>query len=132
MDLFELCTDSHSMQVIVATLQTIRAGVIRDETTELHQAIERSLNAAGIAYDREYLLGPRSRIDFFLSGGIGIEAKRGKPNRKSVIRQLERYSAYMKITGLILVSETSIDLPPVLFGKPLVVVNLQKLWGLAL
>ena len=132
MELVELFTDPVSMQRVLAALHTIRAGVIRDETSELHQAIALALNTSGIAYDREYRLGPRNRIDFFLSGGIGIEAKKGKPNSNAVLCQLERYAAYTSITSLIVVMETSIDLPLALSGKPLKIINLHKLWGIAL
>ena len=132
MDPVALFIDPMPMQMVIAALHSMRAGVIRDETSELHHAIIQALVIAGIAYDREYRLGPRSRIDFFLSGGIGIEAKKGKPNRNSIIQQLERYATYPEITGLILVIETLIDLPPLILGKPLRVVNLRKLWGIAL
>ena len=132
MDPVALFIDPMPMQMVIAALHSMRAGVIRDETSELHQAIALALNASGIAYDREYRLGPRNRIDFFLSGGIGIEAKRGKPNRKAVLHQLERYASYASITGLIVVIEASIVLPLVLSGKPLEIINLHKLWGIAL
>ena len=92
------------------------------------------LEDARIPYVREFVLGPRSRIDFYCpSAGVGIEVKKGKPNRAAVTRQVTRYCGYARIEGLILVVERSlVGHPSSCAGKPVCYVPLNKQWGLAL
>ena len=90
-----------------------------------------ALDAAGIAYEHEVPLAPRCRIDL-MCGGVGIEIKRGQPERQRIRAQLQRYAACARVEGLILVTEKTVDLPPTMAGKPLRLVCLNRLWGIAL
>jgi hypothetical protein len=63
--------------------------------------------------------------------GVGIEAKKGKPNERQVLRQLQRYAGFKQVTGLILVIERYMDLPEEINGKPVRSIGLNKLWGIA-
>jgi hypothetical protein len=104
-----------------------KEAIFENARTYLGQA----LTEAGIAWAHEVPLAPRCRIDF-LCGGVGIEVKRGKPERARVREQLRRYAGSGQIAALVLVTERQIDLPDSLCGKPLAAVCLNRLWGIAL
>lgn len=81
--------------------------------TDLQDAVAAALTAAGIVFQPEYRLGPRSRIDFatFTDRGqvlAGIECKVAGSSL-SIQRQLYRYADYFD--RLVLVTST-----PVRFG----------------
>lgn len=118
------------MNDVVVTIKRIRSHVITDEY-KLHDLIAKELLGAGISYQHEVLLAPRNRIDFLTVSGIGIEAKKGKPNEAQVYRQLERYASFDDVKGLILVIERYMDLPETINGKPVVSIGLRKLWGIS-
>jgi len=119
------------VETILAALSTIRVTLVNEEY-DLHALIGGRLIAAGISFQTEYYLGPRNRIDFFLPGGIGIEAKKGKPAKAQVVAQLTRYAGFPIIQELILVVERNLDIPRELNGKPCHCFPLNRLWGVAL
>lgn len=88
----------------------------------LQEDIETSLRFLQIAFEREARLAPGERIDFLVTGGIGIEAKTRCPPRQ-IYRQLERYATKDAITALILITGTALGLPASLNGKPLFYVS---------
>lgn len=99
---------------------------------DVHHAIAEILDRRRIPYEREATLGPGSRIDFLVGGGIGIEAKHGKPHCAAVARQLERYAASDRIAELILVTQRGLIVRPTqAAGKPIHYVALTKNWGIA-
>lgn len=73
-----------------------------------------------------------ARIDLLCPGGIGIEIKRGQPDRKRIVMQLTRYAACGQISSLILVTERTVAVPNRIHGKPISCVCLNRLWGIAL
>lgn len=115
---------------IVRALRTIRLPLVKEER-QLHLTIAVALDEAGIAYQREAMLGPYARVDF-LCGSVAIEAKKGLPNRRTLMAQLMRYAGSEKVSALILVTERSAHMPESLLGKPLHLVVLNRLWGVAL
>lgn len=118
------------MERVIAALNRIRSHVIISEY-KLHEIIARELMNEGVQFEREFPLGPRNRIDFLTVNGIGIEAKKGKPNERQVFNQLERYASFESVAGLILVIERYMDLPEEINGKPVRSIGLRKLWGIA-
>lgn len=116
---------------IVEILSKLRINVV-DEEYELQKDIDQLLTVAGIDFKKEYVLGPRNRVDFLTMDGIAIEVKKGKPNKQRVIQQLERYTKFEEVTAVILVVETSLYIPKELNGKPCLSFGLNKLWGIAL
>lgn len=117
---------------IIEAIQGLRVPKIIDEY-QLQKMVEVSLLQKGICCNKEYHLGPRSRIDFYHHSGIGIEIKKGKPVKSQVIAQLERYTLFTKIAAVVLIVEQNIhDIPEEINGKTCVVIALNKLWGIAL
>lgn len=98
---------------------------------DLHALVASALREAGIAFLHEERLAQRCRIDF-LSGTVGIEVKKGKPVRRQLINQLERYAASPRIDTLVVVVERTADLPGEISGKPCVTLSINRLWGIAL
>ena len=98
---------------------------------DLHQMVFRALVRAGYQPRHEVALGPRCRIDFMVDG-LGIEIKKGKPVRRAVMEQAARYLESGQLEGLLLVVERSANLPGRILGKPVVVLGLNRLWGVAL
>lgn len=118
------------MQRILDALSTLRAPLMQGEY-DLHRLVMDALDAHHLPAEHEVPLAPRCRIDLMLEG-VGVEIKRGKVQRARVVAQLSRYAQCPRVTGLILVTERSVDVPRMLHGKPVAVVCLNRLWGIAL
>lgn len=115
---------------LTRTLSGLRIPLIVNEY-QLHEHIAAALRDGGFVIQHEATLAPRCRIDFLIDG-VGIEVKRGKPQKAALIRQCARYLASEQLDALILVLDTSVSLPRKLGGKPLITFGLNKLWGIAL
>lgn len=115
---------------LTRALSSLRIPLTESEY-QLHDCIAAALCSGGFVIRHEEKLGPRCRIDFWVDG-IGIEVKRGKPQKAALIRQCSRYLASDRLEALILVLDTSVSLPRELEGKPLITFGLNKLWGIAL
>lgn len=111
-------------------LQAMRPPFVPYEV-DIHRLVERRLREAGLSFAHEARIGKGCRIDY-LVGDVGIEIKKGKPDPDTLRRQLSRYAACEGISALILVSQRSVKLPKTLGGKPLEVLALPQLWGVAL
>ena len=123
-------TVSEQLNQLTRTLSGLRIPLIVNEY-QLHEHIAAALSDGGFVIQHEAVLAPRCRIDF-LAGRIGIEVKRGKPQKAALVRQCSRYLASEKLDALILVLDTSVSLPREINGKPLITFGLNKLWGIAL
>ena len=121
---------SERLSALVRALERLRIP-LTDSEYQLHELIAAALHDGGFVVRHEAPLAPRCRIDF-LAGGVGIEVKRGKPDRRRLAEQCRRYLAQDALEALILVVDTSVALPDTLCGKPVVVVALNRLWGIAL
>lgn len=118
------------MEQILNALKTIRAPLQQREY-DLHQLVQCTLESHGIPCEHEVSLARGRRIDL-RCGRVGIEIKRGKPPRGKLLEQLTRYALCDGIDSLILVVERSVDVPRMLAGKPVRVICLNRLWGIAL
>ena len=63
---------------------------------------------------------------------MGIEVKRGKPDRLRLLEQCRRYLSQDALEALVIVVDTRVSLPDTICGKPVVVIGLNRLWGIAL
>ena len=118
------------MQRILDALSAVRVHA-QPEETEIHREIARALDAAQIEYIHEYPLAPGRRIDF-VCGSIGIEVKKGRPESARLRAQLRRYLENTCLTAAVVVLQKPCALPEVICGKPVRVVSLNRLWGVAL
>ena len=118
------------MQRTYEALCALRAPLQQGEY-DLHRLVMDALTAAGIPWVHEVKLGPRCRIDL-MCGGVGIEIKRGKIEIARVKEQLRKYAACPQVEGLILVTEKTVPLPHTMNGKPVRLICLNRLWGIAL
>ena len=118
-----------TMQRVAEALHTIRAPR-PDMEYDLHRLVAEALLRAGISFKHETQLAPRCRIDFLCEDGIGIEIKRGKPQKTPLAAQLARYAQSGGLTGLIVVSEKAADVGASCCGVPVVTISLHRLWGL--
>lgn len=119
------------MTEVLTALRALRTPAQPDEYA-LQREVAHALDAAGIPYQKECVLGPRNRIDFLCEGGVGIEIKRGKPNAKLVRTQAQRYCGCEQVQSIIIVVERSLRMPARIGGKPVAVLGLNALWGVAL
>ena len=117
-------------EMICQALSSLRAPLQQGEY-DLHQLVMECLAAHGILFEHEARLGPRCRIDL-LSGTVGLEIKRGKCDAARIRAQLSRYAACDQLTALVLVTERTISVPRTLAGKPVRMICLNRLWGIAL
>ena len=98
---------------------------------DIHAAVARALEQAGLNCRHECPIAPRCRIDF-LAGNIGIEVKKGRPTVGALKKQLARYLASDRIDGLLVVMQKGVALPNRIAGKPVQILSLNRQWGVAL
>ena len=118
------------MEDIYEALCTLRAPLQQGEY-DLHRLVMDALDAAALPWEHEVKLAPRCRIDL-MCGGVGIEIKRGKMEKARILEQLRKYAACGQVQGLILVTEKTVPVPHSISGKPVRLVCLNRLWGIAL
>lgn len=90
----------------------------------LQQQIAARLDAAGVAYQREVVLGDCGTIDFVVSG-LGIEVKI-KGRKRAVYRQCKRYLDDPRLEGLLLLTNLPMGMPPTVAGKPVFLFSLGR------
>lgn len=118
---------------VVASVRRTRPPVVAHEA-DIYGILKRQFREDGISFITEFVLGPRERIDFLATGGVGIECKKGHPNGPALLRQLTRYAAHAQVRSLVVVVPWSkhLDPPGELNGKPVTILALNRLWGVAL
>ena len=119
-----------ALSEIQKALGTIRVPAVGSEY-DLHEMIGRALSDAGVSYVHEAKLGPRRRIDFLI-GDVGVEVKRGKVSRKTLMCQIEKYVMSGQISSVIVVTTRGMNLPGRVLGARVVSFGLNRLWGVAL
>lgn len=120
----------NEIQKILDALNTLRIPP-QPEEYEIHNEIARALNAAGISYIHECKLLPGRRIDF-ACGKIGIEVKKSRPVASRLHEQLKRYLEETELECIIVVMQKPCALPKTICNKPVYIVSLNRLWGVAL
>ena len=118
---------------VVRALREIRAPIIQSEIDQLHSLVEAALKSAQVPYLYEVPLGPRSRIDFLVDGGVVIECKKGKPNGPRLQEQIARYLKNHRVSSVIVLTtwKKHLHLPGNIGGKEVVILSLNELWGVA-
>lgn len=120
----------NEIQKILDALNTLRIPP-QPEEYEIHNEIARTLDAAGISYIHECKLLPGRRIDF-ACGKIGIEVKKSRPVTSRLREQLKRYLEETDLECIIVVMQKPCALPKTICNKPVYIVSLNRLWGVAL
>ncbi len=118
------------MAAVAAALSAIRVPA-QPEEYDIHAAVAAALDTAGLVYEHEYRLGPRRRVDFRV-GRIGIEVKKGRPASPALREQLQKYLESGALDGMIVVTQRATRVPETLCGKPVMLISLNRLWGVAL
>ena len=118
------------MGAVAEALSAVRVPA-QPEEYDIHAAVAEALSAAGLAFEHEYRLGPRRRIDFRV-GRVGIEVKKGRPSSPELARQLKRYLDSDALDGVVVVTQRAVFLPDTIGGKPVRLISLNRLWGVAL
>jgi hypothetical protein len=98
---------------------------------DIHGRVREALVTAGIPFVHEAMILKGCRIDY-LAGGVGIEIKKGKPNQKRLMAQLDRYLQSELLSSIIVVGWHSVRIPPEINGKQAEQVALSQLWGVSL
>ena len=97
-------------------------------TLDSEQALQQQIARVLPSFEREHRFDKKSRIDFFRPiDGIGMEVKI-KGGRMAIYRQVERYSKFDSVTGLILITNVAMGFPKELNGKPCYVISLGERW----
>lgn len=118
------------MDTVYSALTALRAPLQQGEY-DLHRLVMDALDAAALPWEHEVRLAPRCRIDL-MCGSVGIEVKRGAVDKARVLAQLTRYAACPQVSALILVTEKTVPVPRAIHGKPVRLLCLNRLWGIAL
>lgn len=129
---FQFGTGPVSIDQVLASLRRLRVQIVGMEY-DLQADIAAQFDKDGVTYSKEHKLGPHNRVDFLIAGGIGVEVKKGKPNSRQVMAQVERYAQFPQITALVLVVERNVfQYDRSANGKPVYYISLAKQWGIAL
>ena len=120
----------NNIKAIVCALSSIRIPAMPGEY-DLHAEVSAALTNAGIEHSHEYRLAPRCRIDFF-ADRVGIEIKKGRPTPSVLKEQLARYLRSDELDAIVVVVQQAVNLPQTIGGKPVELVSLNRLWGVAL
>ena len=124
-------TQEHTaMETVYEALCALRVPLQQGEY-DLHRLVMDALDAASLPWEHEVRLAPRCRIDL-MCGSVGIEVKRGQVDKARILQQLTRYAACPQVQGLILVTEKTVPVPRAILGKPVRLLCLNRLWGIAL
>ena len=118
------------MECVEAALCTLRVGA-SDSEERLHEQAAEAFARAGLEAAHEVRLAPRCRIDFMV-GPVGVEIKKKRPQRGTLIAQLARYAACPQVERLIVLAPRGVDLPNQMEAKPVTMMSLEKLWGISL
>lgn len=101
-------------------VQALRGYTIRPFLDEagLQAALETVFEGAGLHVQREFKLGPRERLDFFLDG-LAIEIKL-KGSMPRLLEQLLRYARHDCVTELLVITPRArlLDVPREILSKP--------------
>ena len=116
---------------IIEAVSRLRITKRNLEEKEIQNLVEKALQETNIDFEKEKNLAPRNRVDLFIDG-IVVEIKKRRPPRTQVINQLTRYASLPAVREVVLILERYMDLPEEINGKPVSVVSLNKLWGMAL
>lgn len=71
---------------------------------DIQDGVEALLRRAGIAFERERVIGAFGRIDFLTAGGTGIEVKYFGCSVSNLTRQIYRYTESDEVRALLVVS----------------------------
>lgn len=115
---------------LMNALRAIRVPAVPGES-DIHALTAAALREADIAFLHEETLSPGRRIDF-LAGDIGVEIKKGRPDRARLLTQAAGYLSSPRLSALVIVSQKSVRLPHAIAGKPVYLLTLDKLWGVSL
>lgn len=118
------------LKILAEALAGLRVSAVPGEY-DLHEMVFEALKKAGYQPRHEVSLGPRRRIDFVVDG-LGIEIKKGRPVRRAIMEQAARYLESDELEGMLVVVERSANLPGRILNKPVLVMGLNRLWGVAL
>ncbi|MGG0939228.1 hypothetical protein ABHN11_24755 [Brevibacillus centrosporus] len=116
------------MSSLVEKLQLQRFSTEQEKLTQMD--VECFLASIGICFEREKHLSDRDIPDFLIhtpAGSVVLEVKT-RCARKAIYRQLERYAQHQVVAGIILLTGTSMGLPPEIKGKPSVVASIGAGW----
>ena len=58
--------------------------------------------------------------------------KKGRPNARELERQLRRYLESEELKALVVVMQRAVYVPECIAGKPVYLISLNRLWGVAL
>lgn len=121
---------------LAALLELLRASRFDLATEGRVQSDVQAVLASSLdrsAWEREPRLSARDRPDFMvqLDGAfrtVAIEVKASRQRAPAILAQLGRYAEHDEVEGLILLTNTAINLPMVVGGKPAWQVSLGRAW----
>ena len=124
------CEPSPEMAGVIQALRTLRLPFMPLEA-DIHARVAQLLGERELPFIHEAPIGPRCRVDFLI-GTTAVEIKKGKPNAKVLLAQLTRYAACDGVSGIVVLTGRGVHLPEQVLGKPVRLVPLESLWGVAL
>lgn len=113
-----------SIDNITSLLRRYRFDLSNEKALQLE--IENVLKENNISYLREHRLSKEDIPDFMIND-LCIEVKI-KGSKKSIFKQIERYSKYNEVTQIILITNKSLGMPLCINNKATSLINLGRAW----
>lgn len=120
-----------SIHEVLKALRNVRIKEAGLQESDIRDRLYEALVSADFRASTEFRFGPGCRADIWVDGVV-VEVKKRRPDRAQVTTQLHRYARQEGVRGIILALERSIVLPEAIAGKPIAILSLNSLWGIAL
>lgn len=116
---------------VVSALRQTRIREAGLDEADIRDRLQAVLIEAGFPAKTEFPFASGCRADIWIDG-IVVEVKKKRPDRARVLSQLHRYATQGNVQGIILALERSVIVPEAINGKPIRMLSLNALWGIAL
>lgn len=113
---------------VASLLERLRLDLSQEKLAQ--GELEKILQTAGIAFEREKRLSDQDIPDFLLNvDGVGIALElKTRAQRKAIYRQLERYAQHGEVDAVLLYTGTAMGLPATINDKPARTVSMGAGW----
>ncbi len=120
-----------SIDDVLRVLRSVRVREAGLQEVDIRDRLLDHLLRAGLPAIKEHVFAKGCRADIWIDG-IVIEVKKKRPHAGDLLAQLQRYAAATPSRAVVLVLERAVPVPDAIDDKPVVMLSLNSLWGVAL
>jgi len=120
-----------SIDDVLLVLRAVRLREAGLQEVDIRDRLLEHLLRKGLPATKEFVFAKSCRADIWIDG-IVVEVKKKRPHTGDLLAQLQRYAAATSSRAVILVLERAVPVPTTIDEKPVVMLSLNSLWGVAL